>query len=139
MCFSRHQKIVTLRLYGQTLEQVKVIRFLGVIFDDKLKKVRDKCKKINNLLRCLSGNDWGATGKSLVRIYQALMRATLDYRCVAFMSAAESHLKKLDMEQAQALRTCSGAFKSSPVEVGEQPLRMRRVKLMLAYRIYWSQ
>lgn len=42
------------------------------------------------------------------------------------------------MEQAQALRTCSGAFKTSPVaaiqvEMGEQPLRIRRTKIMLTY------
>lgn len=144
ICFSRRQKTVTLKLYGQTLEQVNEIRFLGVLFDAKLtwrqhvNKLKDKCKKVNNLLRCLSGRDWGATRASLMNIYQAIMRASLDYGCVAYMSAAESHLKKLDVEQAQGLRVCSGAFKSSPVaaiqvEMGEQPLGMRRVKLMMAY------
>ncbi len=54
------------------------------------------------------------------------------------MSAAETNLKKLDVEQAQALRICSGAFKTSPVsamqvEMGEMPLHIKRVKLMLAY------
>ena len=57
------------------------------------------------------------------------------------MSAAESHLKKLDVEQAKGLRICSGAFKTSPVaalqvEMGEEPLRIRRTKLMLAYWVY---
>lgn len=45
---------------------------------------------------------------------------------------------ELDVQQAQGLRTCSGAFKSSPVaavqaEMGEQPLRIRRLKIMLAH------
>lgn len=66
------------------------------------------------------------------------MRATLDYGSIAYMSAAESHLEKLDVEQAQGLRICSGAFKTSPVaaiqlEMGEELLWIRRVKLMLAY------
>ena len=48
------------------------------------------------------------------------------------------HLKKLDVLQAQALRICSGSFKTSPVsamqvEMGEMPLKIRRIKLMLAY------
>lgn len=52
------------------------------------------------------------------------MRASLDYGCIAYMSAAETHLKKLDIQQAQGLRTSSGAFTSSPVaaiqvEMGE--------------------
>lgn len=51
------------------------------------------------------------------------MTATLDYGCVAYMSAAESHLKKLDMEQPQALRICSG------------PLKIRRMRLMLTHWI----
>ena len=119
------------------------MRLLGLLFDEKLTwkqhidQVKGKCKKLN-LLRCLSGRDWGATRSSLFRIYQAVMRATLDYGCIAYMSAAESHLKKLDVEQARGLRICSGAFKTSPVsamqvEMGEQPLRIRRIKCMLAY------
>lgn len=53
----------------------------------------------------------------------------MDYGCIAYMSAAECHLKKIDVDQAQALRTCSGAFRTSPVaaiqvEMGEQPLRI---------------
>ena len=60
-----------------------------------------------------------------------------DYDCIAFMSAAEIHLKKLVL-QAQGLRICSGSFKTSSVsamqvEMGEMPLRIRRLKLMLAY------
>ena len=89
-------------------------------------------------LRCLSGCDWGASRKSLLNIYKTMMRARLNYGSVAYMSAAESHLKKLDVEQAKGLRICGGGFKTSPVaalqvEMGEEPLRIRRTKLMLAY------
>lgn len=71
------------------------------------------------------------------------MRASLDYGCVAYMS--ESHLNKLDVEQAQGLRICSGVFKTSSVaamqvEMGDEPLRIRRIRLMLAYWIIlWSR
>lgn len=64
------------------------------------------------------------------------MRSVFDYGSIAYMSAAESNLKRLDVLQARALRICSGSFKTSPVssiqvEMGEMPLR--RVKLMMAY------
>ena len=36
-----------------------------------------------------------------------MMRARLDYGSVAYVSAAESHLKKLDVEQAKGLRIYS--------------------------------
>ncbi|CAJ1057684.1 RNA-directed DNA polymerase from mobile element jockey [Xyrichtys novacula] len=147
ICFAKRHKEVSIKLYDQTLEQAKVVRFLGVLFDEKLtwkqhiEKLRDKCKNVNNLMRCMAGRDWGATRKSLLNIYQAMMRSRIDYGSVAYMSAAESHLKKLDVEQAKGLRICSGAFKTSPVaalqvEVGEEPLRIRRVKHMLAYWVY---
>ena len=101
-------------------------------------KDQNKCKKVNNVLRCLAGQEWGASRSSPLNIYWALMRPVFDDGCVAFMAEAESNLKKLDVLQAQALRICSGAFKTSPVsamqvEMGEMPLRIRRVKLMLAY------
>lgn len=75
-----------------------------------------------------------------MNIYWALMKAAFDYGCVAYMPATESNLKKLIVEQAQALRICSGAFKTSlvaamQVEMGEMPPRIRRVKLM---RAYWA-
>lgn len=66
------------------------------------------------------------------------MRSTSDYECIAYMSAAENNLIKLDVEQNQGLRIYSGVFRTSPdtavqVEMGELPLRIRRAKLMLAY------
>ncbi len=50
-----------LKLYNKELEQVKVIRFLGMWFDAKvtwnnhISKMEGKCKKILNVMRCISG------------------------------------------------------------------------------------
>ncbi len=66
-------------------------------------------------MRCLTGREWGASCSALKTIYVALIRSVLDYGSVAYGSAAKSLLKKLDRIQAQALRVCSGAFKTSPV------------------------
>jgi len=66
ICFSRRHKDITLKLYEQKLEQVSAVRFLGVIFDEKLtwkpniEYVQIKFIVANNLLRCRSGQDWGA-------------------------------------------------------------------------------
>jgi len=75
---------------------------------------------------------------SLKHIYIALIRSTFDYACITFSSAAKSHLQKLDLVQTQALRLCSGAFKTSSipalqVEVGEMPLSLRRLQLAMVY------
>lgn len=60
--------------------------------------------------------------------------------CRCYLSTADCDLKKLEAEQAQALRICSGAFKTSPavaiqIEMGEMPLCPGRIKLMLL--AYW--
>uniref|UniRef100_A0A3B5R9A6 Reverse transcriptase domain-containing protein n=1 Tax=Xiphophorus maculatus TaxID=8083 RepID=A0A3B5R9A6_XIPMA len=144
ICFYRRHKEVKLNLYKHKLEQVKTVKFLGVIFDESLtwthqiESVQNKCKKVNNLLRCLSGQEWGASRSALLGVYQALMRSIMDYGCIAYMAAADSHLRKLDSEQTQALRICCGAFRTSSlaalqVETGELPLRLRRLKLMYMY------
>ena len=90
ICFSRRHKEISLKLYDQTLKQFNVMRLIGLLFDERLTwkqhiyQVKEKCKKVNNLLRCLSGWDWGPTRSSLFRIYQAVMRATIDSGCVAY-------------------------------------------------------
>jgi len=59
---------------------------------------------------------------------------------LAYGSSAKSLIGILDVVQAQALRVCSGAFKTSPiptlqVEMGEMPLDLRRKQLM---ENYWA-
>lgn len=135
---------VKLYLYGEPLERVEVVRYLGLWFDTKLtwrihvKKVETKCKKVINVIRCLSGLDWGADRTSLMTMYYALVRSAIDYGCMVYGSASSTQLKVLDRVQSQALRLCSGALRTSPVasiqvELGEMPLALRRKKLALAY------
>ena len=62
----------------------------------------------------------------------------LDYGCIAYGSAAKTSLKKLEVGQAQALRTCCGAFKTTPlttleVELGEMPPHIRHKQLTMNY------
>jgi len=89
-------------------------------------------------MRCLRGREWGASRSALKRIYLALIRSVIDYVSVVIGSAAKSQLKKLDVIQAQALRICCGAVKTTPVaaiqvEMGELPLDLRRKQLMANY------
>lgn len=54
------------KMYGYQLEQVNVVRFLGMWMDSKLnfkthiQKLIEKCKKGIHVLRCLSVAEWGA-------------------------------------------------------------------------------
>ncbi len=82
--------------------------------------------------------EWGACRLSLKIVYCTLIRPSLDYGSIIYGFASESTLKKIETIQNQALRTCCGAFKASPiaamqVEVGEAPLFLRRYKTRMNY------
>ncbi|GFV01098.1 putative RNA-directed DNA polymerase from transposon X-element [Trichonephila clavipes] len=86
----------------------------------------------------LSNTSWGADRTSLLRVYQAIVLSRIDYGCVVYGSACNSTLKKLDPVHHMALRICSGAFRTSPVQslyvnCHQLPLDLRRRKLSLAY------
>jgi len=131
-------------MYGETLEQTSVVRFLGVWMDSKLnfrvhiQNIIDKCKKVINIMRCLAGAEWGAYRQSLKSIYMALIGATIDYGSIVYSSASKTQLARIETIQNQALRICCGAMRSSPVsslnvEMGVMPLGMRRIKLRMRY------
>lgn len=76
MIITKKRKLgnVKLRIYGQEIERVKEFKYLGVWIDEKcrwkthISKVETKCKKVLNLMRAVSGYDWGADKQSLLGI-----------------------------------------------------------------------
>ncbi len=138
ICFTKRKNNPILN--GQQLEQVSVMRCLGMWMDTKLsfrvhiQKMVDKCQKAILVMRSLVGVEWGAWCQSVKRIYCALVRAAIDYGSMVYSSVSKSQLSKIEAIQIQALRICSGAIRSSPitalqVEMGEMPLEIRRLKL----------
>jgi len=75
---------------------------------------------------------------TLLKLYRSHVRSKLVYGCVVYGSALQSVLESLDRVQNVTLRTCLGAFGTSPVaslhvEAGELPLELRRQHLCLQY------
>ncbi|GFW75959.1 putative RNA-directed DNA polymerase from transposon X-element [Trichonephila clavipes] len=133
-----------IRIRDVQIPVVPDVRFLGVIFDRRLTflphilHLRKRCEKSLNLLKVLSNTSWGADRTSLLRVYQAIVLSRIDYGCVAYGSACNSTLQKLDPVHHMALRICSGAFRTSPVQslyvnCHQLPLDLRRRKLSLAF------
>ena len=74
----------------------------------------------------------------MLKLYRSHIRSKLDYGCVVYGSARKLVLESLDRVQNAALRTCLGAFRTSPVsslhvEAGELLLELRRQQLSLQY------
>ena len=147
VCFSRRRSKevpTTLTMNGTILPYSDQVKFLGLIFDRKLtwsqhiNFLKDKVKKSLDILKVVSSFNWGADKKSLLRLFNALCRAKLDYGCQIYSSACKSELKKLDVINNMGLRICSGAFRTSPVEsiyvdTEQLPLNLRREELGLRY------
>ena len=149
VCFTRKRDVGgwKLRMYGKELERVESFKYLGVVFDSKLtwgehvRRVEGRCRKVINVMRCLSGRDWGASCAALKTVCTAMVRAALDYGCIVYGSAAKSHLRVLDVVYTRALRVCCGAFATTPVAalqvvMGEMPLELRRKQLAVRYWAY---
>ena len=142
MIFTRRNNInISLQLGNHTLEIVKEIKFLGLIFDRNLtwqkhiQSLQTKCLKVINCMRVLTGTRCGATSNSLRTIYISLIRSKLDYGCEIYNSASFNTKKCLDKIQNQALRICTGSMRSASlkalqVEMGDPPLEIRRQSLI---------
>ena len=140
----REEVIPNLKLNETIIPYADDVKFLGMTFDSKLtwaKHIDDlkgKVKKSFNLLKVVSGFEWGADKKSLLRLYDALCRSKLDYACQIYSSACNSKLNELDTVHNTGLRIVSGAFRTSPVEslyvdTNQLPLDLRREELGLRY------
>ena len=136
----------TLTVNSEPIKIAKTIKFLGLIFDSKLTwnahiaYIEEKCKKRLNLMRMISGQNWGASKTSLLIIYRALVRSVLDYGATAYNSTSQTNKQKLDKIQTKALRIacrafCTSAVAALQVETGEMPLELRRSQQELNYAV----
>jgi hypothetical protein len=135
---------INIKIDQKQIKMEDKVKFLGVIFDNKLswkphiEYIIEKCKKRLNLIRAISGYSWGACKKTLLTIYRALIRSILDYGDVAYSSASKSSLDKLSIIQNEALRLCCGVPKGTAAlalqnECGELPLHLRRLQNSLKF------
>ena len=139
-----YEEVPTLTLNGNILPYENTVKFLGMTLDKKLTwsnhidNLKVKVKNSLNILKVVSGFDWGADKKSLLKLYNTLCRSKLDYGCQIYSSACKTKLKELDVVHNMGLRICTGAFRTSPVESlyvdsHELPLDLRREELGLRY------
>ena len=140
----RVEEIPTLFLNDSILPFEDSVKYLGITFDRKLtfdlhiNEVVCSVKLRLNILKVVSGFNWGADRTCLLRMYQALCLSKIDYGCQVYGSACQTTLQKLDVVHNTALRICTGAYKTSPVESlyvdsGFPPLFIRREELGLRY------
>jgi len=94
----------------KVLEVVKEYRFLGVIIDSGLRftahvnKIIAKCRRRNNILRCLAGKDWGQSLETQTALYCTYVRSALEYASAAwFPWISETAKQNLERVQNESL------------------------------------
>ncbi|GIY31489.1 putative RNA-directed DNA polymerase from transposon BS [Caerostris extrusa] len=131
-------------LKGQLLESTKTPTYLGFTLDTEINcskhisRLCEKGRKRLQLLKYISGRDWGADAGTLKITYTALIRLILEYGYQIYQVAANTNLKKLERIQFSAARIITGLRHSCPndiacYEADLQPLSVRREINMAKY------
>ena len=100
----------SLTLYGRPISLVREVRFLGMIFDERLTWVphlRSLClarQSPLDLLRHLSHTIWGADSATLLCLNLILVRSKLDYGSCVYCTASPRTPRILDSVQNESLR-----------------------------------
>lgn len=130
--------------YGdKTVEFVTAHKVLGVWLDSRLSFkqhvaiVRTEGRKVLNLFKCLGNRDFGADRSLMLRILQVVLLPKLLYGS-PITSAAD--LKPIFPIYHEAIRCCTGAFRSSPIESvlaesGMLPLDYYAKEQMILYAV----
>jgi hypothetical protein len=138
----RDEVCPVIRLGARALPNVKVARFLGLLFEEDLSwrvhiaYLKTSCYQALSTLRRLSFHAWGADRATLLRLYVLLVRSRLDYGCQIYGQAKPALLLKLDPVQNEGIRIATKAHRSSSKVALEadaflQPLHLRRLSLMV--------
>jgi len=129
-----------LTLNGAQIKIVTEYKFLGVIIDSGLRfkshvnTIVAKCRRRNNILRCLAGKDWGQCLKTQKSLYLTYIRSAIEYASSAwFPWISETARKWLERVQNESLRIMSRLAKTCPedflrLETGTEPLKQRMEK-----------
>ena len=113
-CFRHKSEVesngLSITLFNEKVPAVNEADFLGVTFDSRLtyepqiKKSVTKAYKRLNLLRMISSMTTEHKPDMLATLYKAIIRPIFEYSSICTVSAAETHIEKLQLLQNQALR-----------------------------------
>ncbi|UYV81533.1 hypothetical protein LAZ67_20001464 [Cordylochernes scorpioides] len=121
-------------------------KYLGVTLDSSLtygphiNQTVLRAKRRLNILKRISGYEWGADRDTLRQTYLALIRPILEYAQPVWQTASKTNLNKIDQVQSSAARIICGLRNTCPTKIAEieanlLPLTHRR-KIGLADYIY---
>ena len=133
-----------LKINGENIPIVNTFKYLGVTLDRRLTftphiaDLKQRCSRRLNIMKCISGREWGADRRTLLHLYTSLIRPILDYNAFLFDHISDTNKASLEAIQNEALRIATGALRTTPVcnltaETNIPPLTHRRKYLLLRF------
>jgi len=111
-----------IKLNDKVIEYVDTFKYLGVIFDNRLtwkEHLKGQIKKAKASLvigRRMMGKHWGLSPRVTHWIYTAIVRPTLTYGAVVWVSCLEKETNRalINRVQRMACRMITGSMRSTP-------------------------
>ena len=103
---------------GEQVPTVKKPKFLGITFDNLLsfkqhtEDLKSKVQSRNNILKALTGSDWGKDKETITNTYKAIGQSVLSYACPIWTPAlSNTSWNQLQIAQNSALKIATGCHK----------------------------
>jgi hypothetical protein len=122
-CLERHRAgqtalhpAPTVTLFGEPIQWVDTIRYLGVTLDTRLTlsphidQLRKKTAQRLDMLSLLLNKRSDLSIRTGVLLYKQLIHPMMNYACPAWRSAACTHIRRLQVLQSKCLRVATGAY-----------------------------
>src|SRR3989442_6909747 len=91
---------LNLSIQGRRIIFNNSCKLLGIVFDSRLswkshiEYLIDRSKRALNVMRCISGTDWGSNKVTLLILYRSLILSYFDYCSFVYSTSSSSNLKK---------------------------------------------
>ena len=120
---SKSLRELNITIDGQRLEQVRVMKYLGLMIDDQLKwnsHIDNLCKSVAYKVHFLAKLSKFVNSSLLNILYKSMIQPCYDYACSVWGNCPKAYKKKLFRTQKRAARIVTGNFdyeKSSGTEL----------------------
>ena len=142
--YRRADNPIALHIKNKQIQFVKHVRFLGVIFDNRLtwkiyiEHLKNRCQKDLQLLKIISLDRNSSDYSTLKTLYNSLTLSKINYASFLYTNAAHTHLEKLNRIQRAAARLMLGAMRNTAgykleTEADLMPLEQQRKLQLLHY------
>ena len=127
--------VLPIKINGEQVPTIKKPTFLGITFDNLLsfkqhvENLKSKVQARNNILKALSGSDWGKDKETITNTYKAIGQSVISYGCPIWTPAlGKTSWNHLQIAQNSALKIATGCHKIASSDHVHQETEMMPVK-----------